>query len=146
MPQIYFTAAYVVLQIRYLCSKIARQSKEGKSCNIFYAYRCMTMDILTYLCYGNSINAMDEPDFKAPLVEAMHTVTPLSPMLQHFSLYKSMIQNIPPKISIKLSPETAGLVRMQQVGELERRQFTELTFFQATQTSNRPACQRPKLP
>jgi hypothetical protein len=75
----------------------------------------MTMDILTYLCYGNSINAMDEPEFKAPLVEAMHTVTPLAPMLQHFWLYKYMIQNMPPNISVKLSPETAGLVRMQEV-------------------------------
>jgi len=73
------------------------------------------MDVITYLCFGQSIDAIDEPDFKAPLVEAMHTSTLLFPFFKHFNLYRKMIVNCPPKISVAFSPETAGLIRMQQV-------------------------------
>lgn len=75
----------------------------------------MTMDIITSLCFGKSVNALDEPDFKAPIIVAMDASLPVFSRFKHYEWYKNMIMNCPPNLSKKLSPETAGLVDLQQV-------------------------------
>ncbi|KAI9865057.1 MAG: hypothetical protein M1830_006062, partial [Pleopsidium flavum] len=99
-------------KVHALCAAFKRR---GKPSDLFYAYRCVTMDVITCLCFGQSIDAVDEPDFKAPLVEAMHISTLIFPFFKHFDLYRKMIMSCPPRISVALSPETAGLIRMQQL-------------------------------
>ena len=73
------------------------------------------MDVITYLCFGQSLNAVNEPGFKAPLIEAMHNSTPLVPVFKHFKLIRKLIMSLPPNIAIATSPDIAGLIRMQVV-------------------------------
>ena len=73
------------------------------------------MDIITYLCFGNSVDALNSPGFKAPIIVAMDASLPVFVRFKHFEWYKNMIMNCPPKISKVVSPSTAGLVDLQQV-------------------------------
>ena len=75
----------------------------------------MTMDIITYYSFGKSIDAINEPDFKAPIIVAMDASQPVFVGFKHFPLYKNMIVNCPPRISRILSPATSGLVDLQQI-------------------------------
>lgn len=73
------------------------------------------MDVITYLCFGQSGNAVDEPDFHDPLVEAMHNSSGIVPLFFHFKFFRKMIMGMPPDMAKSVAPETAGLVNMQQV-------------------------------
>ena len=75
----------------------------------------MTMDVVTYLCFGQSMDAINAPEFKAPIIEAMDASLPVFVRFKHSELYKNMIMNCPPDLSRKISPATRGLVDMQQM-------------------------------
>lgn len=82
---------------------------------MFYAFRCMTMDIITAFSFGKTVDAIDAPDFKAPILLAMDASMPVFIRFKNSDLYKNMILKCPPKLSKILSPSTAGLVDLQQV-------------------------------
>ena len=75
----------------------------------------MTLDIITYLCFGNSVDAINEPDFHAPIIRALDASTPVFIRFKHSTLYKNMIQKCPPRLAKIISPETSGLIDLQQV-------------------------------
>jgi hypothetical protein len=75
----------------------------------------MTMDVIITFCFGTDINAVDAPDFRAPIVEAMDASLPVFIRFKYSDLYKNMILKCPPKLSKILSPSTAGLVDLQQL-------------------------------
>src|ERR1700744_98023 len=75
----------------------------------------MTMAVVTYLCYGQSVDAIHAPEFKAPIIEAMDASLPVFVRFKHSELYKNMIMKCPPDLSRKISPETKGLVDLQQL-------------------------------
>jgi hypothetical protein len=73
----------------------------------------MTMDIVTYLCFGNSVDAINAEGFRAPIIVAMDASYPVFVRFKHSFLYKDMILHCPPKLSKVISPSTRGLVDMQ---------------------------------
>jgi len=64
------------------------------------------------------MNAVDEPDFKSPLIEAMDSGLPIVTVFKHFPIVRILINSMPPNIGIAMSPDIAGLIRMQQVSGL----------------------------
>ncbi len=105
----------VVEKVNALCAAFERQSAAKKPADLFFAFRCMSMDVITYLCFGNSVNAIEEPDFEAPIIHAMDASMPVFVRFKHAEWYKNMIMNCPPNISRVVSPQTAGLVDLQQI-------------------------------
>ncbi|KAF2822403.1 cytochrome P450 monooxygenase-like protein [Ophiobolus disseminans] len=107
---------------RALCAAFERN--KTKPADMFFAYRCMSMDMIMTFCFGKPINALDAPDFKAPILEAMDASMPIFIRFKYSDLYKNMILKCPPGLSKILSPSTAGLVDLQQ---LLWRQINDLT-------------------
>jgi hypothetical protein len=106
---------HVRIQIDALCKALERESAAGKPTDLFWAFRCMTMDIITYLCFGSSVDAINAPGFQAPIIEAMDASLPVFVRFKHSELFKNMIMNCPPNLSKIVSPATRGLVDMQQM-------------------------------
>lgn len=67
-------------------------------------------------CFGKPIDAVDAPDFAAPILVAMDASSPVFVCFKYSDLYKNMIMKCPPNLSKIMSPATAGLVDLQQVG------------------------------
>ncbi|KAL9089551.1 MAG: hypothetical protein Q9159_002503 [Coniocarpon cinnabarinum] len=98
-----------------LCDALRACHTRSRAVHAGYAFRCMTMDVITYLCFGKSVDALQEPEFRAPIILAMDASTPVLVRFKHSDLYKSMIQQCPPRLAKIISPETSGLVDLQQV-------------------------------
>ncbi|KAJ4317379.1 hypothetical protein N0V94_004982 [Neodidymelliopsis sp. IMI 364377] len=107
-----------------LCAAFDRQAKAARPADLYFAFRCMSMDIITTFCFGKPIHAVDAPDFRAPIVVAMDASMDVFIRFKYSDLYKNMILKCPPKLSRILSPPTAGLVDLQ---ELLREQIAGLT-------------------
>jgi hypothetical protein len=97
-----------------LCAAFERQTKASKSSDLFFAFRCMSMDMIMTFCFGKPIHAVDALDFRAPIVVAMDASLPVFIRFKYSDLYKNMILKCPPKLSKMISPSTAGLVDLQQ--------------------------------
>lgn len=108
-------AADASLKVNALCDAFARLSKLNTPADLSWAYRCFSMDVITFLCFGKSVDAIKEPDFKAPIIVAMDASMPVFVRFKHSEIYKNMIMNCPPNLSKIVSPATAGLVDLQQV-------------------------------
>jgi cytochrome P450 len=98
-----------------LCAAFERQTESGKTADLFFAFRCMTMDVIMSFCFGKPIHAVDAPDFKPPILVAMDASLPVFVRFKYSDLYKNMVLKCPPKLSKIVSPSTAGLVDLQQV-------------------------------
>ncbi|KAF2030401.1 cytochrome P450 monooxygenase-like protein [Setomelanomma holmii] len=98
-----------------LCTAFERQGKANKSADLLFAYRCMSMDVIMSLCFGQPIDAVEVPDFQAPIVVAMDASAPVFVNFKYSDLFKNFILKCPPKLSKIMSPETAGLVDLQQL-------------------------------
>jgi len=73
------------------------------------------MDTITSFCFAKSVNALDEPDFKAPIIEAMEASLPAFILFKHFSFIRKAVFGMPAWLSVITSPQTAGLIRLQQL-------------------------------
>jgi hypothetical protein len=67
------------------------------------------------LCFGNAVDAINAPNYEAPIIKAMDSSLPIFVGVKHSSLLKAAIMNRPPKLSKIVSPATSGLVDLQQV-------------------------------
>ncbi|PGH08839.1 hypothetical protein AJ79_05843 [Helicocarpus griseus UAMH5409] len=110
-------------KVEELCASFERNCKTGPI-NLFYAFRCMSTDVITYLCFGKSIDAVHAPKHEAPIVKAMDASLAAFVCFKHSPLYKNMIMKCPPNLSKIISPATAGLVDLQV---LLRKQIEEIT-------------------
>jgi len=95
--------------------KLAADGAAGKSSDLFFAFRCFTMDTITTFCFAQSVNATDAPGFKAPIIDAMEASGPAFILFKHFPAFRRLIFSLPPATAMKASPETAGLTQLQVV-------------------------------
>ncbi|KAH9863981.1 hypothetical protein J1614_009914 [Plenodomus biglobosus] len=105
----------LIQETKILCAAFERQTKALKSSNLFYAFRCLSTDVITTFCFGKPIHAMDAPDFNAPIVVAMDNSLPIFIFFKYSNLIKNFIMKSPPKLSKMMSPSTAGMVDLNQL-------------------------------
>lgn len=94
---------------------LSQKHVAGKSCDLLFAFRCFTVDTIVDFCFAQSVNAIDEPDFKAPIVEAMDASLPTFHIFKHFPFFRKIIFSLPPWLAIKASPKTTGLTHLQVI-------------------------------
>jgi hypothetical protein len=99
----------------HLASVLAKNDLSGKSSDLLFAFRCFAIDTVTTFCFDKSVNAMDAPEFAAPIVEAMDNSLPTFHLFKHFPPFRKTIFALPPWLAIKASPETAGLTHLQVI-------------------------------
>jgi cytochrome P450 len=58
---------------------------------------------------------MGARDFRAPIIEAMETTLPASLIFKHFGFVRKLILSMPPWLSLRVSPRTAGLINIRQI-------------------------------
>ena len=104
-----------VSQINHLAEVLAKNNARTCSSDLFFGFRCFTMDTITAFCFAQSVNAIDAPNFAAPIVEAMEAASPAFILFKHFPLYRKFVFSLPSWIAIKASPETAGLTQLQVI-------------------------------
>ncbi|KAK8177370.1 hypothetical protein IWX90DRAFT_16694 [Phyllosticta citrichinensis] len=88
-------------------------SKTRKAFDLSFAYRCLNLDVIMYLCYGTTINALAEPEFRSPSLVAVDASVPIGLRFKHFPLYRTLILAVAPLLSKVVSnPEMAGMVHL----------------------------------
>jgi hypothetical protein len=80
---------------------------------MLWAYRCMTLDVISYIALGKSVCALETPGFKAPLLESMDAGATIFNWFKHSDLFRRIVFAIPPDLAMKLSPDGAGMIKFE---------------------------------
>lgn len=108
----------------HLAEVLGKNDASGHSSDMLYAFRCFAIDTVTTFCFDKSVDAIDAPEFKAPIVEAMDNSLPTFHLFKHFPFFRKTIFSLPPWLAIKASPETAGLTNLQVILGQQVREVT----------------------
>lgn len=70
--------------------------------------------IIDIFC-GESLDCIQAPEFKAPIIQAMDESIPYIMFMKHFPIFRLMMESCPPYLSKVLSPGANGLVDFRKV-------------------------------
>ncbi|KAK7969286.1 cytochrome p450 domain-containing protein [Apiospora saccharicola] len=102
-------------KVDHLVQVLQQRNEEGKSSDLLMAFRCMALDAATDFCFGTSLDALDVPDFRAPLLVAMDAALPGFAVMKHFPLLRKVALHLPPWLIGAIYPDLVGLPRTQQM-------------------------------
>ncbi|KAK8042079.1 hypothetical protein PG993_006602 [Apiospora rasikravindrae] len=109
--------------VDHLVQVLKKRNEEGKSSDLLMAFRCMALDAATDFCFGTSLDALDAPEFRAPLLVAMDAALPGFVVMKHFPLLRKIALHLPPWLIGTIYPDLVGLPRTQ---EMVRRQVANV--------------------
>lgn len=66
-------------------------------------------------CFANSVDALGEPDFKAPIVEAMQDASDCFLLFKHFPLLQSVVSLLPGSLAAMILPQSLGIARIKRI-------------------------------
>jgi hypothetical protein len=66
-------------------------------------------------CFAKSVDALGEPDFKAPIVEAMIEASECLLLFKHFPWLQTIMYLLPRSLTVMLVPQTSGITRVMKV-------------------------------
>lgn len=66
-------------------------------------------------CFAKSVDALGEPDFKAPIVEAMKDASDCLLLFKHFPWLQTLMMLLPVPLTVKIMPQTSGIVKVKEV-------------------------------
>lgn len=102
-------------QLDLMCANIENHIKDGKSFNMFRAFRCASIDAIFSICFARSLNALSEPGFEAPLERAMYAAHPVTMLVKHFPVIKTVMSKVPPRVLQYIQPEMKGYLDVLEV-------------------------------
>lgn len=110
-------------QVTKFLDILKQAAADEKVVNLSYGYRCLTADVIMTYCYQKAFGAMDFPDFKFPLMLALHDFFPLSLWPIYFPVTFNRIFDIstalPLSIAKKLMPALAAAKWVQNAGHCQ---------------------------
>ncbi|KAH0607668.1 uncharacterized protein H6S33_002702 [Morchella sextelata] len=76
------------------------------------------MDIITSFCFAESLNALDHKGFRHPVLVGVEVALPMYWVFKHFRPVQWIFMHTPTWLSLLMSPETAGIMGVQNVTSL----------------------------
>ena len=104
-----------IFKLDALCAAFERCAQAGKPADLHFAFRCMSADVVTYICFATSLDCINAPDFRAPLLLAMDGSMDLLARFKHSRIYKNIFMSCPDKVTRIIAPEATGLLDLQAV-------------------------------
>lgn len=113
-------------KVNRLCEILAERDATGQSSDLFRGYRSFTLDTITTFCFAKCFDALEVPNFEAPMIEAMQATLPSGHIFKNFDLIRRIAVGMPQWLGAKITPQLAGLFEAQksiwaQVDEVIRR-------------------------
>ncbi|KAL3473187.1 cytochrome P450 [Aspergillus californicus] len=121
-------------KVERLCTVITELSERGPL-NIYSAVRCMTVDIISDLGFGQSFKLMDDvkgAGFEAPFLQAFDLAAASIWDLMFFPILRFLVFALPPSMTVLMGGPAAHMARLFQSIQ------STVSSFKAAKASGRP--------
>ncbi|KAK7050040.1 hypothetical protein VNI00_005472 [Paramarasmius palmivorus] len=115
-----FFSRQCVLKLEYVIQEridklISQLAKNHKSlpADMNFAFRSVTLDIITLYSFRTSLDATTFPAFRHPAVIGVEETMSNIWALKHLSLLRHIVKRIPPRLAMRLSPSSKPVLEAQ---------------------------------
>jgi hypothetical protein len=84
-------------------------------CCVLTSLPLFQLTVLTDLCFGIRVDAINAPNYEAPINFAMESAQIFLTKYKLVPVYKNLLYSIPSSISLILSPSIATLMNLEKV-------------------------------
>ncbi|CZR56535.1 uncharacterized protein PAC_06424 [Phialocephala subalpina] len=119
-------------KVKLLSTIIAEQYHDGQALDLVFAFRCLTLDVITTFAYGETFNALNSTGFREPLLEAFDFFVPantyfmLSPKFQ--AMLAPKLAHLPTKTFKAFGQMRVAVVSGIQKMKARKENFSSLGF------------------
>ncbi|KAL4903790.1 hypothetical protein BDW74DRAFT_168672 [Aspergillus multicolor] len=102
--------------------ELCRSFKRQNDCEIdlYYAFRCMSLDVITDICFGMPIDPLNSSESKSALVSGMDVAQETFAGLKHSSIYRTMSKYFPQALVTLFDPRIAGITELQDTNNINK--------------------------
>ena len=103
-------------KVELLCEKLSHSVVRGTQCAVVdmgSAIKSMAMDVIMSVCLGESLNVLEDPKFRHPVVVFLEQSLPLVWVFKHIPIIRIMLLGIPDKVNEKMGAH--GLLLLKKV-------------------------------
>ncbi|KAF4620014.1 hypothetical protein D9613_005506 [Agrocybe pediades] len=93
---------------------VSRLSNSKQPNNMFLAFRSATLDIITVHMFGHCVDALDHPDFCAPLLLDIQTAIPLLWTIKSFPWIATLYLFLPKGVGLHLHEQFRAFLNVRQ--------------------------------
>ncbi|KAF4594099.1 hypothetical protein EYR40_008898 [Pleurotus pulmonarius] len=101
-------------KVDHLISRLLSESGGVTPINLFMAFRCASLEIITVYCLNQSPNALDTPGFKHPFIASIQAAIPMFWILKYIPALTVLLMDPPKWLSNGLFPRFQGFFDMRQ--------------------------------
>ncbi|QKX57632.1 uncharacterized protein TRUGW13939_04750 [Talaromyces rugulosus] len=93
-----------------LITRMEKCAERGEPVPLFYAYRCVTVDIITEYIFGHQFNLLDRPDWGKEFYSAWRSLWELSPTIRQFPSMMDAFMAMPRWLTALVNPKALEVV------------------------------------
>ncbi|EON70037.1 hypothetical protein W97_09305 [Coniosporium apollinis CBS 100218] len=95
-----------------LCERMAACAEHDEVIPLFYAYRCLTVDIISEFVFGSQLGLLDREDWGRAFYAAYRSLWDLSPLIRQFPIIMTAAMAMPRWMTAVLNPKALEVVDM----------------------------------
>ncbi|XP_006461681.1 hypothetical protein AGABI2DRAFT_205504 [Agaricus bisporus var. bisporus H97] len=82
---------------------------------VYFAFRSLSLEVITTYCFARSSHAMDAPNFQHPILSAIDNTLPMIWIFKHFPLVQKVLLSVPECFASVLKPSTTGIIEQKRM-------------------------------
>lgn len=92
--------------------------KSGKPVPLFYAYRCVSTDMISAFIFGKQLGLIDREDWGKSFYASWRSLWEISPLIRQIPVLFKVIMSLPRWVTAATSPQALEVVDMQ--GQIDK--------------------------
>ncbi|KAF2458278.1 putative cytochrome P450 [Lineolata rhizophorae] len=106
------TAFYPHVQggVTRLVNRMEECAKRGEPIPLFYAYRCLTVDIISEYVFGGQFGLLNRPDWGRDFYSAWRSMWELSPVIRQIPILMDIMMAMPRWVTAMINPKGLEVV------------------------------------
>lgn len=102
-------------QIDKFCANLTRLYEKGASVNMSLGFRCIGLETITTLCFGDSASCFESEDFHSPVLDSMESIVSWFMVFKHFWVVRQLILLVPEWVALVLFKRGVAFAQMKDV-------------------------------
>ena len=95
------------------CARMRRCKESGEPVPLFFAFRCLTVDIIAEYMFGHDLNMLARPDWGREFYSAWRALWEMSPLIRQLPFILSMFNAMPRWALALVQPKALEVIDMQ---------------------------------
>lgn len=96
-----------------LVNRMAECAKRDEPIPLFFAYRCLTVDIISEYIFGRSLGLLNRPDWGRSFYSAWRSLWEMSPLIRQLPFIMKIFNTMPRWMLAMIQPKALEVIDMQ---------------------------------